>query len=208
MATSNDVVDKVAARAVRIANLRSFANTRVPREAEHGRLHGKRTRGTTQSDRPDLPVHAPRVKRRRPADPKVDNSPVSGYVKIGSVYCHTLVDTGSEGDMLTHETVKAEGSQSFDLDPPVPLQLATSGGKSKIHKGIYLGVCRGKECLKNYFDIVNLDYYDAVLGIPFTRAHGILVDPKKNDAFYEDGTSIFAFCSPPTPVKLSPVRWK
>jgi hypothetical protein len=94
------------------------------------------------------------------------------------------------------------------LDPPVPLQLATSGGKSKIHKGIYLGVRRGKDCLENYFDIVNLDYYDAVLGIPFTRAHGILVDPKRNDAFYEDGSSIFAFRTPPKPVKLGSVRWK
>ena len=33
----------------------------------------------------------------------------------------------------------------------------------------------GKE-LKGYFDIINIDYYDAILGTPFLRKHEVIID--------------------------------
>ena len=33
----------------------------------------------------------------------------------------------------------------------------------------------GRE-LKEYFDIINIDYYDAILGTPFLRKHKVIID--------------------------------
>ena len=33
----------------------------------------------------------------------------------------------------------------------------------------------GRE-LKEYFDIINIDYYDAILGTPFLRKHEVIID--------------------------------
>ena len=30
--------------------------------------------------------------------------------------------------------------------------------------------------LKEYFDIINIDYYDAILGTPFLRKHEVIID--------------------------------
>jgi hypothetical protein len=144
-----------------------------------------------------VPLHAPRVRRKRPVLNIKDVSPVSGYIKIGDVYCHTLIDTGCEGDMLTPDTVVVEGSEPFQLDSPIPLQLATVGGKSSINSGIFLPVEHRKVLNETYFDIVNLDYYDAVLGIPYCREHGIIIDPKRDDAYDGKGNSIFFSRIPP-----------
>ena len=35
--------------------------------------------------------------------------------------------------------------------------------------------CEGKE-LKEYFDIINIDYYDAILGTPFLRKHKVIIN--------------------------------
>ena len=30
--------------------------------------------------------------------------------------------------------------------------------------------------MKEYFDIINIDYYDAILGTPFLRKHGVIIN--------------------------------
>ena len=34
--------------------------------------------------------------------------------------------------------------------------------------------------MKEYFDIVNIDYYDAILGMPFLRKHEVVIDLMNN----------------------------
>ena len=34
--------------------------------------------------------------------------------------------------------------------------------------------------MKEYFDIINIDYYDAILGMPFLRKHEVIIDFMNN----------------------------
>jgi hypothetical protein len=177
---------RMAATPMRISSVRAMAasaNRRPPPDPEQGPIHTSRTR----------------AKRPRPYITQEESAPVTGYVKVGNILCHTLLDTGCEGDMISPEAVVVEGSAHFDLEDPIPLQLATAGSRSSINSGIYLDVDLPKRESKfhTYFDIVNLDYYDAVLGTPFCRKHGIVVDPQVNDAYDRDGRSVFVTREPP-----------
>ena len=58
--------------------------------------------------------------------------------------------------------------------------MAVTGSKSVINYGTNATIkYEGKE-LKEYFDIINIDYYDAILGIPFLRKHEVIIDFMNN----------------------------
>lgn len=63
----------------------------------------------------------------------------------------------------------------------VPLQLGTAGSKSVINFGTYtsLEVAQVKD-VRHYFDIVNLDRYDAIIGTRAMQSLGVTLD-FKND---------------------------
>ena len=64
----------------------------------------------------------------------------------------------------------------FLLDKPIGIQLAVTGSKSVINYGANATIkYKGKE-LKEYFGIINIDYYDAILGTPFLRKHEVVID--------------------------------
>ena len=54
--------------------------------------------------------------------------------------------------------------------------MAVTGSKSVINYGANMTIkYEGKES-KGYFDIINIDYYDAILGTPFLRKHEVIID--------------------------------
>ena len=54
--------------------------------------------------------------------------------------------------------------------------MAVTGSKSVINYGTNTIInCEGKES-KEYFDIINIDYYDAILGMEFLRKHEVIID--------------------------------
>ena len=66
------------------------------------------------------------------------------------------------------------------LDKPIGIQLAVTGSKSVINYGANATIkYKGKES-KEYFDIINIDYYDAILGTPFLRKHKVIIDFMNN----------------------------
>ena len=51
-----------------------------------------------------------------------------------------------------------------------------TGSKSVINYGANVTIkCQGKES-EEYFDIINIDCYDAILGTPFLRKHEVIID--------------------------------
>ena len=82
--------------------------------------------------------------------------------------------------MLSPNFIRAANIELFPLDKPIGIQLAVTGSKSVINYGTNATIkYEGRE-LKEYFDIINIDYYDAILGIPFLRKHEVIIDFMNN----------------------------
>ena len=59
-------------------------------------------------------------------------------------------------------------------------KLLKTGSKSVINYGVNMTIkYEGRES-KEYFNIINIDYYDAILGTPFLRKHKVMIDFMNN----------------------------
>src|SRR6266481_7783859 len=68
------------------------------------------------------------------------------------------------------------GLVTFKLEWPVALQLACVGSKSTVNYGVHSTISFGNQRIEETFDIVNIDYYDVILGTPFMQQLGITLD--------------------------------
>ena len=59
-----------------------------------------------------------------------DNHTLAGYWEINGVKAHCLLDSGSEGVLLSLEFMRAMGIKMFSLEKPIALQLACIGSRS------------------------------------------------------------------------------
>ena len=89
---------------------------------------------------------------------------------------HCLLDSGSEGVLLSPEFTRAMGIKMFALEKPIALQLACISSRSMINYGTHATIKIGRKVVKEYFDIANVEHYDAILGTPFLRKMGIVMD--------------------------------
>ena len=91
-----------------------------------------------------------------------------------------LIDSGCEGIMLSPNFIRAAKIEPFPLDKPIGIQLAVTGSKSVINYCTNATIkYEGRES-KEYFNIINIDYYDAILGTPFLRKHEVIIDFMNN----------------------------
>ena len=107
---------------------------------------------------------------------------LSAMVEVAGGLAYTMFDSGSTTNGLTPEYSHIMRTPKVVLDEQVVLQLGCSGSRSKINFGTRTPVSLGP--LNNqdtYFDIVNLDRYDCVLGTPFMNEHGIVLDFKRRE---------------------------
>ena len=91
-----------------------------------------------------------------------------------------LFDSGSTTDSLSPDFVRVANIKPFELEDPVVLQLGCVGSRSRISYGVKTPIAIGKIADELYFDVVNLDRYDAVLGTPFLRKYGASLDFANN----------------------------
>ena len=78
--------------------------------------------------------------------------------------------------MISPNFIRAVKIKPFPLDKPIGIQLAVTGSKSAINYGTNMTIKYDEKELTGYFDIVNIDYYDAILGTPFLRKHEVVID--------------------------------
>jgi hypothetical protein len=83
--------------------------------------------------------------------------------------------------MISSEFTRATNMRTFELEHPIGLQLACIGSKSTINYGTNTSIKFSTRTTDEYFDVANVDFYDAILGIPFLRRHGIVLDFKDQD---------------------------
>ena len=103
--------------------------------------------------------HRTKIKERsRPLQKHNDNQPISVFWEIGGTKAHCLIDSGCEGIMISPNFIRAAKIEPFPLDKPIGIQSAVTGSKSVINYGANMTIkYEGRE-LKEYFDIINIDY--------------------------------------------------
>ena len=89
---------------------------------------------------------------------------------------HCLLDSGSKGVLLSPEFTQAMGIKTFALEKPIALQLACMGSRSMINYGTHATINIGHKVVEEYINIANVEHYDAILGTPFLRKMGIILD--------------------------------
>ncbi|KAI0337600.1 hypothetical protein BDW22DRAFT_1311103, partial [Trametopsis cervina] len=82
-----------------------------------------------------------------------------------------LVDTGSSINAVSPSFAALSQVDVFLLDNPIGLQLGCVGSRSKINFGCQAKLLMDGQEYPTYLDVVNLDHYDMVLGIPFLTTH-------------------------------------
>ncbi|KAJ3757378.1 hypothetical protein EV360DRAFT_46142 [Lentinula raphanica] len=121
----------------------------------------------------------------RPLRRAEQNHCLCAFVEINGVQAFTLFDSGSTADAISPDYAKVAKINVFQLDNPVTLQLGTKGSRSRISFGCVTpytlkGGKVGDVAGKDYFDVANIDRYDAVVGTVFMRKHGIALDFQHN----------------------------
>ena len=82
--------------------------------------------------------------------------------------------------MISPNFIRAAKIEPFPLDKPIGIQLTVMGSKSVINYGVNATIKYNEKELKEYFNIVNIDYYDAILGMEFLRKHEVIIDFMNN----------------------------
>ncbi|KAJ7454313.1 hypothetical protein B0H11DRAFT_1740524 [Mycena galericulata] len=131
----------------------------------------------------------------QPTRPSKGIACLSALLKVGSSMAYVLFDSGSNTDSTTPEYANLIDGVRIPLKEQVTLQLGCKGSKSKISYGTRVPVDFGGVRGYVYFDQVNLDRYDIVIGTPFMNRHGVILDFGKREIRFPRGATIKAFSS-------------
>jgi hypothetical protein len=94
-------------------------------------------------------------------------------VKINGQTCIALVDSGSQSDFMSTSVADQLKVDKIELAVPLVVQLAVQGSRSKVNHSTTVDFqYQGIKCPK-YFDIMNIQGYDLILGTPFIFQHQI-----------------------------------
>ncbi|KDQ50817.1 hypothetical protein JAAARDRAFT_141400 [Jaapia argillacea MUCL 33604] len=114
------------------------------------------------------------------------------YVNIDGVSAFALLDSGSTTDSLSPSFAAVAKIPVSELEEPVPLQLGCVGSRSSILYGAMAEIQFRPNTVRHYFDIVNIDRYNAVSGMAFMQRMGISLD-FKHDIMKSGSTPITLF---------------
>ena len=93
-------------------------------------------------------------------------------VKVNGQEAVVLLDSGCTTDALSLELVRTADLKVYKLVD----QLGTKGSQSKINYGIKSTIKYGPIDAHHYFDVVNIDRYNIILGMVFMQKHGITLN--------------------------------
>ncbi|KAF8693079.1 hypothetical protein AX14_002337 [Amanita brunnescens Koide BX004] len=113
---------------------------------------------------------------------------IEGYMRINGHKAHVLLDGGSTLDMISANFAAVHKLEMFQLKKPLKLQMATSGSCSVINYGAKAELHVGALKEQRYFDVVNLDRYHVILGTPFLKHHGVLLNYDGHGSFRLKGS--------------------
>jgi hypothetical protein len=123
---------------------------------------------------------AMRVTGQAKARPEMPSRCVTISGTINGLKATILLDSGSSINAMSPSYATVGDISAFPLDKPVGLQLGCVGSRSKINFGTQQTLTIGDRQFPTYFNIVNLDHYDIVLGIPFMKMNQVIMDFTRN----------------------------
>jgi hypothetical protein len=107
--------------------------------------------------------------------------PVVVVVRINGHPTRALIDSGSLGDFMSTTLADQLKVGKIPLEKPLPVQLAVQGSRTRANYGTKVNLQYQGINGDRYFDIINLDGYDLILGTPFMFQHKVSVglnDPR------------------------------
>lgn len=110
------------------------------------------------------------------ARPNAPSRCLTVYVTINGLKALALIDTGSTINCVSPDFARVARLPVFELSNPIGLQLGCVGSRSKINFGTKLTLDLGGGRDEVYLDVVNIDHYDVILGIPYLLAASVQVD--------------------------------
>ena len=108
--------------------------------------------------------------------PQRDFKCLTVYVEVNGMKGLALLDSGSSIDCVSPEFARVAELTTRPLSKPVGLQLGCVGSRSSINFGTRAKVKIGNTQKSMYLDVVNVDHYDLILGVPFLIQFGTLLD--------------------------------
>ena len=145
----------------------------------------------SQPQQPELVAYRHRVTKEM-SQTRVEDGPkrdfkrfgiIEGYMRINGHKAHVLLDSGSTLDLVSASFAKVHKLDVFQLKNLIQLQMATSRSHSTIACGAKAELQIGDHREGRYFDIVNLDRYQVILGTLFLKQHGILLNYTGSGSF-------------------------
>jgi hypothetical protein len=112
----------------------------------------------------------------RPVQTRKETKAFVAMVTMSDQAVVALLDSGCTMDVLSPELVRVAGLKVYKLKEQVPVQLGTKGSQSKINYSTKTCIKYGPVDASHYFDMVNIDRYNVILGTVFMRKHGIVLD--------------------------------
>ncbi|KIK69856.1 hypothetical protein GYMLUDRAFT_236323 [Collybiopsis luxurians FD-317 M1] len=154
----------------------------IDRSTSEHPVFNKIVKGALQaSTKVRVPLMKGKEKLRRPKRGSLsDCRLMTCLINIGDHVAHVMFDTGSSLEPMSPHFACVSGIKVQELEEPMSLQLGTVGSKAKFNYGTVTEVILGDNKMKTYFDIVNIDKYDAIFGIWWMREHNVRLDPKHN----------------------------
>ncbi|KAG8922141.1 hypothetical protein FRC02_012117 [Tulasnella sp. 418] len=121
--------------------------------------------------------------RRVPKQPTREHraqTPITALISVGKIKAYALLDSGSNTDIIAGHFVDAAGLKTFPLEKPLKLQMACTGSKAALSRGIYLDLKGPGIDETRFFDVANIEGYDMILGTPFLKKHSALLNFSKD----------------------------
>ena len=118
------------------------------------------------------------IHRSRPQEPcgSRENTTLMVYMDVNGMSVFCLLDSGCESVMVSPDFAQAVRLPLTVLSTPIILQMACIRSKSNINHSMMTMIIGASKKVQEYFDVVNIDYYDVILRIPFLKRFGICLD--------------------------------
>lgn len=101
--------------------------------------------------------------------------PVVVVVEVNGHPARALIDIGSLADFMSATLAEQLDVTHIELAKPLTVQLAVQGSRSKVNYGTKVLLQYQEISSERYFDIINLQNYDLILGTPFLFQHQVMV---------------------------------
>lgn len=126
-------------------------------------------------------LHDPRIRRvtgikDQPLRQAQLQRTLSAEIEVNGVTAWVLFDSGCTIDSITPELAYLCRADRVDLVQQIGLQLGTKGSKTQINYGARATMRIGSTVTERYFDVVDIDRYDAILGTVFCNEYGATLD--------------------------------